>query len=232
MCCDPLRARREILRARSLSVRTLFTFVALSPLTLAPGGVARAATTPPAVQMTLTLGLDQAIERAREVSALVRRARAESRLTGARRVGAAIRLPANPGVAVAVGPQRDESPGAPVRSGLGYRLHVEQAIEIGGQRGARLDEVGRPARARAPVTFRRCWGRRWRRPPPSARPWRRASRTRCARASTPAPPPRSSCGWPRSNAGACTASGSTPNGWPARRWPSCARCWRCRPRPR
>jgi cobalt-zinc-cadmium efflux system outer membrane protein len=114
---------------------------------------ARAASTPAAnlavIQTAIptngevTLALDQAVQRAREVSALVRRARAESQLTAARRVGAAIRLPANPGVAVAVGPQRDDSAGAAARRGLGYRLHVEQAIEIGGQRGARLDEVGR-----------------------------------------------------------------------------------------
>ncbi|HET6146031.1 MAG TPA: TolC family protein [Polyangia bacterium] len=114
---------------------------------------ARAASTPAAnlavIQTAIptngevTLALDQAVQRAREVSALVRRARAESQLTAARRVGAAIRLPANPGVAVAVGPQRDDSAGAAARRGLGYRLHVEQAVEIGGQRGARLDEVER-----------------------------------------------------------------------------------------
>jgi len=151
MCCDPLRARREIFRARSLSVRTLVAFVALTPPLLLPRAAARAAGTPPASLASgeTPLELDQAVQRAREVSALVRRARAESRLTGAHRVGAALRLPANPGVAVAVGPQRDESPGAAARRGLGYRLHVEQAIEIGGQRGARLDEVGRAVDATA-----------------------------------------------------------------------------------
>jgi len=136
MFSDPLRARREIVRTRSLFVRILVASAAL-----APSLAAQAAAAPAAVEMTL--GLDQAVQRAREVSALVRRARAESQLTGARRVGAAIHLPANPGVALAIGPQRDESPGAPPRQGLGYRVHVEQAVEIGGQRGARLDEVGR-----------------------------------------------------------------------------------------
>jgi cobalt-zinc-cadmium efflux system outer membrane protein len=141
MCCARLRAARDIHRVRSLSVRTLVAFVALSPLLLLHELAARPASTPPPTEMTLAL--DQAVQRAREVSALVRRARAESVVTGARRVGAAIVLPSNPGLAVAVGPQRDESPGAAARSGVGYRLHAEQAIEIGGQRGARLTEVGR-----------------------------------------------------------------------------------------
>jgi outer membrane protein, heavy metal efflux system len=137
MVCVPLRPRRESIRVRPPSVRHLFVVVVVSASALVfPPGVFAAPT-------TLALGLDAAVERARQVNGLVRRARAESQLTGARRVGAAIVVPANPSVAFAIGPQRDESPGAATRSGLGYRFHVEQAVEVGGQRGARLGEVDR-----------------------------------------------------------------------------------------
>jgi cobalt-zinc-cadmium efflux system outer membrane protein len=90
----------------------------------------------------MPLALEDAVRRANEVSALVRRARAESRRTGARRVEAEMWMPANPGVAVALGQQRDVANIGPT-SGLGYRLRVEQQVEVGGPRGARIDEVAR-----------------------------------------------------------------------------------------
>jgi len=126
--------RRGCNRARPLSVAVpvVLAFVAISPI-----GISLAA------GRELALDLDQAVQRARDASALVRRARAESQVTAARRVEAAIALPANPAVAFAVGPQRDATPGVPERQGLGYRLHVEQAIEIAGQRGTRLAQVDR-----------------------------------------------------------------------------------------
>jgi cobalt-zinc-cadmium efflux system outer membrane protein len=125
--------RRGCKSARPLSVAVLvLVFVVVSPI-----GISQAA------GRELALDLDQAVQRAREASALVRRARAESQVTAARRVEAAIVLPANPALAFAVGPSRDATPGAPERHGLGYRMHLEQAIEIGGQRGTRLAEVDR-----------------------------------------------------------------------------------------
>lgn len=129
--------RRECRCTRPLSITVLvlvcfFVFLVASPI-----GIALAA------GRELALDLDQAVKRAREASALVRRARAESQVTAARRVEASIALPANPALAFAVGPQRDATPGVPERHGLGYRLHVEQAIEIAGQRGTRLREVDR-----------------------------------------------------------------------------------------
>ncbi len=103
---------------------------------------------PPASPATapagMSLALEDAVRRANDVSALVRRARAESRLTGARRVEAELWMPANPGVALALGQQRDvTSANTGPTSGLGYRLRVEQQVEVGGQRGARIDEVAR-----------------------------------------------------------------------------------------
>ena len=132
--------RRGCNRARPLSVAVpvlAFVFALSSPVFVS----AAAFPWPPAGE--LALDLDQAVQRAREASALVRRARAESQVTAARRVEAAIALPANPALAFAVGPSRDATPGAPERHGLGYRLHVEQAIELAGQRGTRLREVDR-----------------------------------------------------------------------------------------
>ena len=114
----------------------LLAFAVASFLAASPIGLSLAA------GRDLALDLDQAVQRAREASALVRRARAESRVTAARRVEASIALPSNPALAFAVGPSRDAT-GVPERNGLGYRLHVEQALEIGGQRGTRVAEVDR-----------------------------------------------------------------------------------------
>jgi cobalt-zinc-cadmium efflux system outer membrane protein len=129
--------RRGCERARPLSVAVpVLAFVVASFPVASPIGISLAA------GRELALDLDQAVQRAREASALVRRARAQSQVTAARRVEASIALPANPALAFAVGPSRDAT-GALERRGLGYRLHVEQAIEIAGQRGTRLAEVDR-----------------------------------------------------------------------------------------
>ena len=159
MSCQPLRAVGDPVRPRQLSVYSLFlTFsvIAGSTATAAPNAAPaadtapqsrRTAAEPGAGPLPLPLSIDEAVRRAREASALVRRARAESRLTLARRVGADIALPSNPLVALAAGPRRDESPGTGTRRGLGYTLHVEQAVEVGGQRAARLEEVDRAVAA-------------------------------------------------------------------------------------
>ncbi len=86
--------------------------------------------------------LAEALARAEATSPLVRRARAEREIVAARDVGASLRLPANPLVAAAGGPYRE--PGV---SSVELRLHAEQAIEIGGQRGARRAVVGRALEA-------------------------------------------------------------------------------------
>jgi cobalt-zinc-cadmium efflux system outer membrane protein len=106
-------------------------------LSLAPAS-ARAAEA-----QTLALSIDDAANRAADTSPLVRRARAERGATEARRVEADLILPANPGVAVSVGPTRLSAPGTSTRSELGIAAHVEQQLEIAGQRGTRQEEVAR-----------------------------------------------------------------------------------------
>src|SRR3954469_14031683 len=133
--CRGWRRGCERARPPSLAVPVLAFVVASFPVA-SPIGICLAA------GRELALDLDQAVQRAREASALVRRARAQSQVTAARRVEASIALPANPALAFAVGPSRDAT-GAPERNGLGYRLHVEQGIELAGQRGTRLREVDR-----------------------------------------------------------------------------------------
>jgi cobalt-zinc-cadmium efflux system outer membrane protein len=91
----------------------------------------------------LALSIEEAARRAAEASAVVRRARAQRTATEARRVEAGMVLPSNPVVAGSVGPTRLSVPGAPTRSELGVAGHVEQTLEIAGQRGTRLAEVDR-----------------------------------------------------------------------------------------
>src|SRR5690349_12749142 len=86
--------RRGCERARPLSVAVpVLAFLVSSFLVASPIGISRAA------GGELALDLDQAVKRAREASALVRRARAQSQVTAARRVEASIALPANPALA-------------------------------------------------------------------------------------------------------------------------------------
>jgi cobalt-zinc-cadmium efflux system outer membrane protein len=90
-----------------------------------------------------TLSLDEAAARAAEQSPLVRRARAQRGVTEARRVEADMLLPTNPGVAVSVGPTRTSVGNGPVQSDLGVTAHLEQTLEVAGQRGTRQAEVAR-----------------------------------------------------------------------------------------
>lgn len=90
----------------------------------------------------LALSLDEALHRAETVSALVRRARAEHTATVARDVGARLALPANPVVAVGVGPRREQAGGVR-QEGLQYAIHAEQTLEIANQRGTRRSEVAK-----------------------------------------------------------------------------------------
>lgn len=110
-------------------------------LTLVAPASPRAAEAP-----TVSLTIEDAAARAAEISPLVRRARAERGATEARRVEADILLPSNPGVGVAVGPSRYSAAGT-TRSELGITAHVEQTVEIAGQRGTRQNEVARAVEA-------------------------------------------------------------------------------------
>jgi cobalt-zinc-cadmium efflux system outer membrane protein len=114
-------------------------------LTFLPSASPRAAeeTRAAGPAVPLALSIDEAAKRAAEASAIVRRARAQRTATEARRVEAGMMLPSNPVIAGSVGPTRLSVPGAPTRSELGMAGHVEQTVEIAGQRGTRLAEVDR-----------------------------------------------------------------------------------------
>jgi cobalt-zinc-cadmium efflux system outer membrane protein len=84
------------------------------------------------------LTLEAALARAEDVSPLVRRARAERQAVAARDVGASLLFPSNPVVVGAVGPRREGAPSSVIQEkGLQYFAHVEQTVEIAGQRGTR-----------------------------------------------------------------------------------------------
>jgi cobalt-zinc-cadmium efflux system outer membrane protein len=89
----------------------------------------------------LALDIEEAARRAADASPLVRRARAQREATAARRVDADILLPSNPVVAGSVGPTWTDGPAlAPGQSPsreLGAAAHLEQTVEVGGQRGLR-----------------------------------------------------------------------------------------------
>lgn len=92
---------------------------------------------------TRTLTLPEAFRLAEERSPLVRRVTAERRSVEAREVGASQYLPANPFVSAYIGKRREAVPGAGNAEGRSYGLHVEQAVEIAGQRGTRREVVRR-----------------------------------------------------------------------------------------
>jgi cobalt-zinc-cadmium efflux system outer membrane protein len=125
---------------RVLVPLTLFAYVSL------PFGQARAAEDSATPSASLTLDLEEAARRAAEASPLARRAHAQRGTVEARRVEADLLLPANPGVALSAGPTRQTSAGA-TRSDLGLAAHVEQRVEIAGQRGTRQAQVARAVEA-------------------------------------------------------------------------------------
>jgi len=92
---------------------------------------------------TRVLTLDEAMARAEAASGLVRRARADRRVVAARSVGADVPLPGNPLLAVSAGPRREDNPTGGRSEGTAYALHLEQAVEIAGQRSTRRAEVAR-----------------------------------------------------------------------------------------
>src|SRR5207245_1766501 len=88
----------------------------------------------------LALDIDEAARRAADASPLVRRARAARTSTLARRVEADLLLPSNPVVAASVGPTWTDRPNGPAAREVGVAGHLEQTIEVAGQRGARRAE--------------------------------------------------------------------------------------------
>jgi cobalt-zinc-cadmium efflux system outer membrane protein len=132
------RSARTSANPRLGAAVVLSTIAVLTAVLLAAPTPARAAEA-----QTVALSIDEAANRAADTSPLVRRARAERGATEARRVEADLILPANPGVAVSVGPTRLSAPGTGTRSELGIAGHIEQQVEIAGQRGTRQEEVAR-----------------------------------------------------------------------------------------
>jgi cobalt-zinc-cadmium efflux system outer membrane protein len=91
----------------------------------------------------IALTLPAALARAEERSPLVQRARGERRVVESLRVGAGATLPTNPLLSFAAGHRFDNSGSAPAAEGFEWGLHLEQALEIGGQRSTRVAEVDR-----------------------------------------------------------------------------------------
>ena len=91
----------------------------------------------------IPVSLEEALQRGDVHSPFVRRAHGERSVVAARDVGASLILPSNPVAALIVGPRRESDGVNPVRRGLQYVAHLEQTIEVGGQRGARREVVRR-----------------------------------------------------------------------------------------
>lgn len=100
----------------------------------------------------LTLSLEEALRRGEAQAPELLRARAAIVQAQARRPGAALVLPINPLASVMAGYRRELQPAGPPSTGVQVQAHLEQQVEIAGQRGARLrtvDAAIESARARA-----------------------------------------------------------------------------------
>jgi cobalt-zinc-cadmium efflux system outer membrane protein len=69
------------------------------------------------------------------------RAQNELRNVSARRVAAGLWFPSNPYTSLLIGPRREQQADGTVLGSTQLQVHVEQALEIAGQRWARLDAV-------------------------------------------------------------------------------------------
>jgi cobalt-zinc-cadmium efflux system outer membrane protein len=118
---------------RSLAGAAIVIAVAL------PIPCSAAADLPTAIQFSI----DEAVSRAQKRSPLVRLAKKERDVVASGRVGAGVLLPANPVVGVTVGHRRDDSGSRPAAAGVEWGARLEQAFEVGGQRGLRLQEADR-----------------------------------------------------------------------------------------
>lgn len=85
----------------------------------------------------LHLSLEEALRRGEQYVPALVRARNEALQADARRVGAALLLPQNP-YASFLGGYRQESTSTPTATGFQYQFHLEQLIEIAGQRSTRI----------------------------------------------------------------------------------------------
>src|SRR5262249_46221340 len=101
------------------------TFVSLAAAAVSASGA-----------LSPTLSIEEAIAGGVAAHPLVLRARAGTDVERARRVGAALWLPANPWASVLVG-KRSE----PAGTGVEAVAHLEQSLEVAGQRGTRLRSV-------------------------------------------------------------------------------------------
>ena len=90
----------------------------------------------------LALSLEDAERRAEVASGLIRRAKSETTVVAARAVGASLPLPANPVLALSAGPRREDVGGTRA-TGTALGAHLEQMVEVAGQRSTRRDEVAR-----------------------------------------------------------------------------------------
>jgi len=123
-----------------MHARHAAAFVAVAQLLSSP---VVAAELPARVQ----LSLDEALLRAETASPLVRRAHRARESVAALRVGAGVLFPSNPAAFVTVGRRSDASQSMPPSDGVEWGLHLEQTVELAGQRGTRLAEVDRAIQA-------------------------------------------------------------------------------------
>ncbi|HVX94612.1 MAG TPA: TolC family protein [Polyangia bacterium] len=131
--------------------RLLFAFAVVTSWSSSPLRAADA-------RSNVTLDIEEAARRAADASPLVRRARAQLDAVAARKVEADLLLPSNPVVAASAGPTftdaTSNAPNVPSSRVTGMTAHLEQTIEVAGQRGTRRNEVARAidaARLRARV---------------------------------------------------------------------------------
>lgn len=126
----------------------MILFLSAGATALAPSAPARAeGPAPAAMAAGRHLSLAEALQLAEETSPLVRRARAERDVVAARDVGASLWFPTNPVIGGGAGPRKEGPPSSVItEKGVQYFGHVEQTIEIGGQRSARREVVSRARR--------------------------------------------------------------------------------------
>jgi cobalt-zinc-cadmium efflux system outer membrane protein len=92
-------------------------------------------------QEATPISLEEALRLGEQHSPLVRRARAETTVVGARDVGASLILPSNPVAAVVAGPRRESGGPSGSEQGIQYVGRLEQTVEVAGQRGMRRAAV-------------------------------------------------------------------------------------------
>lgn len=133
---------RQSSRARRLARRLGCILLAQVCAPGAASGSPATATGSVEPYVAVTLTWEDARHRAEVASGLVRRARAERQIVLARRVGADLLFPSNPVVALQGGLRREDTGGTRVE-GRPLAGHLEQTLEVAGQRSARRAQVDR-----------------------------------------------------------------------------------------